>query len=144
MHYFYRFTYANFKSTRNNVNGVKLACTLGNQLSLLDSKMATRDDQEDVPYTRLELHHSHTHTTRNSNTKHLQHNNPSTNKHHPPTHKQQNDNNIIILQININGIRNKIEVLKKLVYDTQTDMITVQETKLTQKSKTTKTHTLYQ
>ena len=57
------------------------------------------------------MHHSHTHTKRNNNTKHI----PSQTNYHPPTHKQQStkEKNIVILQININGFRNKIEELKK-------------------------------
>ena len=37
---------------------------------------------------------------------------------------------ISILQVNINGITNKQEELKQLVYTTQPDIITIQETKL--------------
>ena len=44
---------------------------------------------------------------------------------------QPKDKNIVILQININ----KIEELKNLVHNTQPDIITIQETKLTQKTK---------
>ena len=52
-------------------------------------------------------------THHNNNTKHRQHNNTS-HTNHPPTHNNQpKDKNIVILQININGIRNKIEELKK-------------------------------
>ena len=48
---------------------------------------------------------------------------------HSQTKSQPKDTNIVILQININGIRNKIEKLKKLVHSTQPDIITIQETK---------------
>ena len=51
---------------------------------------------------------------------------------------QPKDKNIVILQININGIRNKIEELKKLVHNTQPYIITIQETKRIQKAKTPK------
>ena len=83
--------------------------------------------------------YTHTHTTRNNNANHIQHNSPSPTKHHTPTHKQQSTNVhiIVILQININGIRNKIEELKTSY--TAPDIITIQETKLTQKAKTPKT-----
>ena len=47
---------------------------------------------------------------------------------------QPKDKNIVIVQININGIRNKIEELRKLVHSNQPDIITIQETKLTQKT----------
>ena len=54
---------------------------------------------------------------------------------HPLTNNNQpKDKTIVILQIDINGIRNKIEELTKLVHSTQTDIITIQETKLTQKA----------
>ena len=66
--------------------------------------------------TGLEMHHSHTHTTRNNNANHIQHNSPALTKHYTPTHKQQSikGQNNVLLQININGIRNKIEELKTL------------------------------
>ena len=46
--------------------------------------------------------------------------------------------NLIILQVNINGIKNKLEELKLLILDTHADIITIQETKLTPKAKTPK------
>ena len=56
---------------------------------------------------------------------------------HPRTNNNQpKDKNIVILQITINSIRNIIEQLKNLVHSTQPDIITIQETKLTQKAKT--------
>ena len=48
--------------------------------------------------------------------------------------------NLIILQVNINGLRNKLEELKLLIHDTHADIITIQETKLTPKAKTPKIH----
>ena len=69
----------------------------------------------------------------------------NTTAHHKQTttrpltnNNQPKDKNIVILQININGIRNKIEELKNLVHITQPDIITLQESKLTQKAKTPK------
>ena len=47
---------------------------------------------------------------------------------------------LIILQVNINGLRNKLEELKLLIHDTHEDIITIQETKLTPKAKTPKIH----
>ena len=41
---------------------------------------------------------------------------------------------------NINRLRNKLEELKLLIHDTQADIITIQETKLTPKAKTPKLH----
>ena len=48
--------------------------------------------------------------------------------------------NLIILQVYINGIKNKLEELKLLIYDTHVDIITIQETKLTPKENTRKIH----
>ena len=42
---------------------------------------------------------------------------------------------LIILQININGIKDKLEKLKLLIHDTHADIITIQETKLSLKQK---------
>ena len=47
---------------------------------------------------------------------------------------------IIILQVNINGIRNKLEKLKLLIYNTHEDIITIQEIKLAPKTNTPKVH----
>ena len=44
------------------------------------------------------------------------------------------------LNVNINGLRNKLEKLKLLIHDTHADIITIQETKLTPKAKTPKIH----
>ena len=44
------------------------------------------------------------------------------------------------MQVNINGLRNKLEELKLLIHDTHADIITIQETKLTPKAKTPKIH----
>ena len=57
---------------------------------------------------------------------------------HSPSSKSEI--NLIILQVNINGIKNKLEELKLLIYDTHADSITVQETKLTPKANTPKVH----
>ena len=48
--------------------------------------------------------------------------------------------NLIILQVNINGLKNKLEELKLLIHDTHADIITIQQTKLTPKAKTPKIH----
>ena len=55
---------------------------------------------------------------------------------HRPSSKSER--NLIILQVNINGLRNKLEELKLLIHDTHADIITIQETKLTPKAKTPK------
>ena len=59
-------------------------------------------------------------------------------KTHRPSSKSER--NLIILQVNINGLRNKLEELKLLIHDTHADIITIQETKLTLKAKTPKIH----
>ena len=48
----------------------------------------------------------------------------------------------IIVQVNINRLRNKPEELKLLIHDTHVDIITIQETKLTPKAKTPKNNLL--
>ena len=57
---------------------------------------------------------------------------------HRPSSKSER--NLIILQVNINGLRNKLEELKLLIHDTHADIITIQEIKLTPKAKTPKIH----
>ena len=47
----------------------------------------------------------------------------------------KSERNLIILHISINGIKNKLEELKLLIHDTHADIITIQETKFTQKPK---------
>ena len=59
-------------------------------------------------------------------------------KTHRPSSKSER--NLIILQVNISGIENKLEELKLLIHDTHADTITIQETKLTPKAKTPKIH----
>ena len=57
-------------------------------------------------------------------------------KHRPSSKSERNR----ILQVNINGLRNKLEELKQLIHDTHADIIIIQETKLTPKAKTPKIH----
>ena len=57
---------------------------------------------------------------------------------HIPSSKSER--NLIILQVNINGIKNKLDELKLLIHDTHSDILTIQETKLTPKAKTPKVH----
>ena len=57
---------------------------------------------------------------------------------HRPSSKSER--NLIILQVNINGLRNTLEELKLLIHDTHADIITIQETKLTPKAQTPKIH----
>ena len=66
------------------------------------------------------------------------HSTANTTQTHRPSSKSER--NLIILQVNINGLRNKLEELKLLIHDTHADIITIQETKLTPKAKTPKIH----
>ena len=66
------------------------------------------------------------------------HRTTNTTQTHRPSSKSER--NLIILQVNINGLRNKLEDLKLLIHDTHADIITIQETKLTSKAKTPKIH----
>ena len=50
----------------------------------------------------------------------------------------KSERNHIILQVNINGIKNKLEELKLLIHDTHTYIVTIQKIKLTPKAKTPK------
>ena len=58
---------------------------------------------------------------------------------HKPS--SNNERNLIILQVNINGINNKLEELKTLIKNTHADIIKIQETKITSKSNTPKVPT---
>ena len=58
---------------------------------------------------------------------------------HRPSSKSEI--NLIILQVNINGIKNKLEELGLLIHDIHA-YITIQETKLTPKAKTPKVHNI--
>ena len=49
--------------------------------------------------------------------------------------------NLIILQVNINGLKNKLDELKWFIHDTHAAIITIQETKLTKKHNFTTVHT---
>ena len=89
------------------------------------------------------MHHSH----RNNRTHNIGYyenltNRPGTTTGLLTPHKpsSKSERNLIILQVNINGLRNKLEELKLLIHDTHTDIITIQETKLTPKAKTPKIH----
>ena len=66
------------------------------------------------------------------------HRTTNTTQTHRPSSKSER--NLIILQANINGLRNKLEELKLLIHDTHADIITIHETKLTPKAKTPKIH----
>ena len=55
-------------------------------------------------------------------------------------HNSKSEKKFIILQVNINGIKNKLEKLKQLIHDIHVDIITIQETKLTPNAKTPKVH----
>ena len=57
---------------------------------------------------------------------------------HRPSSKSER--NLVILHVNINGIKNKLEELKMLIHDTHADIITIQETKLTRKANTPTVH----
>ena len=49
----------------------------------------------------------------------------------------KSERNLIILQVNINGIKNKLEELKLLIHDTHADIIAIQETKHTPNTQST-------
>ena len=90
------------------------------------------------------MHHSH----RNNRTHNIGYYDNLTNRPRTTTglltpHKHTgpaSERNLIILQVNINRLRNKLEELKLLIHDTHADIITIQETKLTPKAKAPKMH----
>ena len=61
----------------------------------------------------------------------------TTQAHIPSSNRERS---LIILQVNINGIKIKLEELKLLIHNTHADIITIQETKLTPKANTPKIH----
>ena len=66
------------------------------------------------------------------------HRTTNTTQTHRPSSKSEI--NLIILQANINGLRNKLEELTLLIHDTHADIVTIQEIKLTPKANTPKVH----
>ena len=62
------------------------------------------------------------------------HGTTNTTQTHRPSSKSER--NFTILQVNINGLRNKLEYPKLLIHDTHANIITIQETKVTPKPKT--------
>jgi hypothetical protein len=66
-----------------------------------------------------------------------QHNNAQKKLFPPPskTSKSPNESDLTIIQININGINNKIQELQLLAKDTNADILIIQETKLTSLNK---------
>ena len=87
-------------------------------------------------------HHSHSnhliHIGYHDKLTDIQKTTTDTTQGHRPSSKSER--NLIILQVNINRIKNKLEELKLLSHDTHTDIITIQETKLTPKAKTPNIH----
>ena len=73
------------------------------------------------------MHHIH----RNNRTHNIGYYDNLTQTHRPSS---KSERNLIILQVNTNGLRNKLEELKLLIHDTHAAIITIQETKLTPKA----------
>ena len=61
-------------------------------------------------------------------------NSPASNQHQVTANRK--DPNVIIIQLNINGLTRKIEELEQIIRDQKADIVTIQETKLTPKAKT--------
>ena len=91
---------------------------------------STRTDSQST--TDSDNHSSPTNSSQSSNSSH----NSSSSRQNPPRLK-----NLKILQININGIRNKITELSHLAKTTKPEIITVQETKLNPRLPTPNTPT---
>ena len=58
----------------------------------------------------------------------------------PARPSSESERNLIVLQVNINIIKNKLEKLELLIHNTHAKIITIQETKLTIEAKTPKEH----
>ena len=61
-----------------------------------------------------------------------------TTKAHRPSSKSEI--NLIILQVNIHGIKNKLEEIKLFIHNTHADILTIQKTKHIPKAQTPKVH----
>ena len=105
-----RHTCNTHNSTRNTNNSTRITATNASTLGTTTTYRQTKDD------------HMTTDTTQG----------------HRPSSKSER--NLIILQVNINGIKNKLDELKLFIHDTHADIITIQETKLTPKAQTPKVH----
>ena len=90
------------------------------------------------------MHHSHSnyhiHMGYNNNLTGRPKTTTDTTQGHRPSSKSVR--NLIILQVNINGLKNKLEEIKLLIHDTHAYIITIHETKLTPKANTHKVHNL--
>ena len=89
------------------------------------------------PYWRCTIHTPTQNVTTTPRTDNTTPHHKQTTTYPLTNNNQPKDKTIVIIQININGIRNKIEELKNLVHSTQPYIITIQETKLTQKAQNT-------
>ena len=84
------------------------------------------------PHSQHRVRHQH-----HKQTKDYYRTTNTTQTHRPSSRSERN---LIILQVNINGLRNKLQELKLIIHDTHADIITIQETKLTHKAKTPNIH----
>ena len=101
------------------------------------TELPIQTQHKDRVYLNFDITRTRTWTTRTAHT-------ANTSSTHRPS--SNNEKNLIILQVNINSINNKLEELKTLIKNTHEDIITIQETKLTSKSNTPKvpTYTIVQ
>ena len=118
--------------TNNKQQQTTIRCNHTHNPRWVDLKCTQIKQRQYKPDWRCTIHTPTTTPSTDNTTAHHQ----QITTHPLINNNQPKDKNIVILQININDIRNKIEELKKLVHSTQPDIITIQETKLTQKAKT--------
>ena len=102
----------------------------------------TLSQQTHMQYKQQYMHHSHcnnrTHNIGYYDNLTKRPRTTNTTQTYMPNSKSERK--LIILQVNINGLRNKLEELKLLIHNTHADIITIQETKFTPKVKTPKIH----
>ncbi|MGK2940486.1 MAG: reverse transcriptase domain-containing protein [Immundisolibacter sp.] len=113
------------------------------KLAQYSTKWTCRNHTQTDQHTQTTL----SHTTQQAATAILTHSNSNQAHQQPPntsnttskpaqnTHKKPNTE-IKVIQININGITNKLAELTQLIQDQNADIITIQETKLTSAAKT--------
>ena len=100
------------------------------------SALTSPSQQTHMQHKQLYIHHSH----RNNRTNNIRCHDNLTERPRTTTGRQtphrpisKSERNLIILQVNING-------LKLLIHDTHANIVTIQQTKLTPKVKTPKVH----
>jgi hypothetical protein len=120
---------------QNNKTTTKPDTTLPIQQSKLTNKQTDKQSNSTNVKPDTTLTQQHTNPPSSKDIRQTTRNRNPTQTHTPITTTTK-DTELTIIQININGISNKHEELTLLAQNTKADIITVQETKLTDKNKT--------